>query len=1043
MALIAAAESAQEVAVGFNKFLDPVPEISTEITALMSECYAISSELQKLHIAKEDQRYYHDYNYIYTDVLSVRQSLDSTFGDIIRLFGDLGRPGHISRRAAYHQVWREIDSHFYQESRFSLCKRLEYNRLFLKQLNFILIDGRPLDVEDFYDLRDRTDEILHGQESRLDSAFNNLSLSDPAANRQRSFERRRPPALFTQAPEPPLWWRGGARRPGPVSPQSPPGFDEYPWAPPPPNVPTSPTTTTTFSTQSSINSSSRDHWLPRVFEQTRPSTDLRHAGEVSSAYGVDRKDASDRLNKTYVKLLDIPFENGELQVRLYYRKADQRARMHCRVSRNGRHASTLKLSHKHSSGRPSELWACLRFASYERLVLFHCAFIALRTEDLDEGRVKPLPLHYFGDEHIHGEEIIYAGVIIDDHFQHAIRVLQDRDCRGIRLQASVRRGELKGKPVWTAFITTHIESRRWMRRENSKTIYLADLQQYIFSSEYNAQLGPAGQHELRFDSSRDGKTQLQQPPSSESSDSIPVSIDSRDEPSVIPKTWQKALSFILYTPKRCRYDAANPPRFSLPLNLLFGFAGAFTVANLYYSHPILHLLAGEFGISNERASLIPTFAQAGYASGLLFLCPLGDVFPRRLYVLSLVFFTATVWLGLCLTNSFAIFCFLTFLTSLTTVTPQLMLPLVGDLAPPNRRATALSIVVSGLMMGLLLARLLSGAVTNYTPWRTIYWIAFGLQYLIFALLWLFMPDYPSTNPAGINYFRILWSILTIFIHHPLLVQACLIAFCTSITFTSFWTTLTFLLSSPPYEYSTLVIGLFALIGIASMLLGPLYSRHVTDRFIPLFSVVLGLCICLTGTIIGTYTGTFSVGGPVYQAFALDFGIQTSQIANRSAIYGILPQARNRVNTAFMLSAFCGQLTGTALGNHIYAIGGWKSSGSTSIGFLSAALLLCAARGPREPGWYGWGGGWSLRRKTDVEVAGEKQSQLGGEKDSEGGDAAGSRDDQERQDDRKEPDDDEKGESGQASDSGERVMKVSAYGDLSKTKTTEFAGMSHK
>ncbi|KAI4196700.1 MAG: hypothetical protein LQ350_006391 [Teloschistes chrysophthalmus] len=372
-----------------------------------------------------------------------------------------------------------------------------------------------------------------------------------------------------------------------------------------------------------------------------------------------------------------------------------------------------------------------------------------------------------------------------------------------------------------------------------------------------------------------------------------------------------------------------------------------------------------------------------------------------------------------------------------------VLPLVGDLAPPNRRATALSIVVSGLMMGLLLARLLSGAVTNYTPWRTIYWIAFGLQYLIFALLWLFMPDYPSTNPAGINYFRILWSILTIFIHHPLLVQACLIAFCTSITFTSFWTTLTFLLSSPPYEYSTLVIGLFALIGIASMLLGPLYSRQVTDRFIPLFSVVLGLCICLTGTIIGTYTGTFSVGGPVFQAFALDFGIQTSQIANRSAIYGILPQARNRVNTAFMLSAFCGQLTGTALGNHIYAIGGWKSSGSTSIGFLSAALLLCAARGPREPGWYGWGGGWSLRRKTDQEVAGEKQSQLGGEKESESGDASGLRNDQGVRDHARRSDDDDKGESGQASESGERVMKVSADADFSNTEKAKSADMSKK
>ncbi|KAL8647880.1 MAG: hypothetical protein Q9210_005296 [Variospora velana] len=110
-----------------------------------------------------------------------------------------------------------------------------------------------------------------------------------------------------------------------------------------------------------------------------------------------------------------------------------------------------------------------------------------------------------------------------------------------------------------------------------------------------------------------------------------------------PRIWQTIYRVLSYTPKRCRYDPANPPKFSTALNLLFAFAGSFTVANLYYNHPILHLLADEFNVSNERASLIPTLAQAGYASGLLFLCPLGDVFPRRLYVLALVLFTATVW----------------------------------------------------------------------------------------------------------------------------------------------------------------------------------------------------------------------------------------------------------------------------------------------------------------------------------------------------------------------------------------------------------------
>lgn len=107
--------------------------------------------------------------------------------------------------------------------------------------------------------------------------------------------------------------------------------------------------------------------------------------------------------------------------------------------------------------------------------------------------------------------------------------------------------------------------------------------------------------------------------------------------------WQRIYNIITYTPKRCRYNPDKPFEFSMPLNLLFGFAGCFTVANLYYSHPILNKLADDFHVTQDRVSLIPTLAQAGYGSGLLFLCPLGDLFPRRPFVLLLVWFTATSW----------------------------------------------------------------------------------------------------------------------------------------------------------------------------------------------------------------------------------------------------------------------------------------------------------------------------------------------------------------------------------------------------------------
>lgn len=291
-----------------------------------------------------------------------------------------------------------------------------------------------------------------------------------------------------------------------------------------------------------------------------------------------------------------------------------------------------------------------------------------------------------------------------------------------------------------------------------------------------------------------------------------------------------------------------------------------------------------------------------------------------------------------------------------------MLPLVGDLAPPNRRAAALSIVVSGLMLGVLVARVLSGTISNFVTWRAVYWLALGLQYLIFILLWLFMPDYPATNP-GMNYFRILWDILLMIPRHPVLVQACLAGMLCSAPFTSFWTTLTFLLAGTPYHYSSLTIGLFGLIGIAGMLISPIWARHMTDRFVPHFSIIFGLSCSLLGVCLGTYIGGFNVAGPVLQALLLDFGNQTAQIAQRSAIYTIEPKRRNGVNTAFMVSTFCGQLIGTAAGNHIYAAAGWIGSGSTSVGFISAALLVTFVRGPWETGLVGWTGGWSLQKKN--------------------------------------------------------------------------------
>lgn len=270
-----------------------------------------------------------------------------------------------------------------------------------------------------------------------------------------------------------------------------------------------------------------------------------------------------------------------------------------------------------------------------------------------------------------------------------------------------------------------------------------------------------------------------------------------------------------------------------------------------------------------------------------------------------------------------------------------MLPLVGDLAPPHRRASSLAVVVSGLSLGILVARILSGVLAeaagekDENNWRGIYWFGLGAQWLVLALLYIWMPDYPSKNPDKTmlrSYPGMLASIARLLVTEPLLLQAALVAFLLSAVFTSYWTTLSFLLASPPFGYSSLIIGLFGLIGVVVILAAPVYSRLVLDKIQPLVSAVVGLTVELAGVIVGTFTGSFHVAGPVVQAIAIDLGSQFTQIGNRAAIYAIQPKARNRVNTAYMLSAFSGQLTGTAVGNRLYAQGGWVYSGSCSSKF---------------------------------------------------------------------------------------------------------------
>ncbi|MCJ1466592.1 hypothetical protein MMC07_005212 [Pseudocyphellaria aurata] len=304
MDLIATAETAQDIAAGLNKFLEPVSESSTEITGLIAECFGISSTLRELSDAVGDLRQNRRYLSISEDVRMVLLSLNYTFDDVRHLFGGLARTNHITLSSGYRQVWRDIETFFQGESRNTLGVRLEYYKTFLVHLVCIIIEGSSPDDGVFDDLQERIEVLLEVQELRLENDFDDLSLGVPGAGRQRSFERRRPSAM---APGMPFPARGAQRR----RPSDPPRRDErrpsdphrrraqhlrrartpadefngigldddYEDYPPAPDVPGSPTTTTTFS-QSSSTSSSIQHWVPKLFEQSQSNTPFRTTGPV-------------------------------------------------------------------------------------------------------------------------------------------------------------------------------------------------------------------------------------------------------------------------------------------------------------------------------------------------------------------------------------------------------------------------------------------------------------------------------------------------------------------------------------------------------------------------------------------------------------------------------------------------------------------------------------------------------------------------------------------------------------------------------------------
>jgi predicted MFS family arabinose efflux permease len=174
--------------------------------------------------------------------------------------------------------------------------------------------------------------------------------------------------------------------------------------------------------------------------------------------------------------------------------------------------------------------------------------------------------------------------------------------------------------------------------------------------------------------------------------------------------------------------------------------------------------------------------------------------PRQL-ILCIVALSTSLSIGLAVTRSLIVFETLSCLVGAVTVTPQILIPLAADLAPEKKRASAISVVFSGLLFGILLARVLAGIIAEFTSWRVVYFFAVGVQALVLVGSYLVLPDYPPKN-KDLTYWNILWTMAKFSVTEPILIQGSLINLASSACLSNFWVTLTFLLNGPPYHYST-------------------------------------------------------------------------------------------------------------------------------------------------------------------------------------------------------------------------------------------------
>lgn len=383
------------------------------------------------------------------------------------------------------------------------------------------------------------------------------------------------------------------------------------------------------------------------------------------------------------------------------------------------------------------------------------------------------------------------------------------------------------------------------------------------------------------------------------------------------------------------------------LVLLLAMGAALSVASLYYSQPMLGELGPDLRAGARAVGLVPTLTQLGYALGILLLAPLGDRYDRRTIILLKAAMLSLALLLSGLAPGIGWLQAASLLVGMTATLAQDIVPAAATLAPESQRGKVVGTVMTGLLLGILLSRVVSGFVAEHFGWRLIYVAAAAALSLIGLAAWRGLPRFAPTTQLG--YRALLGSMWELWRRHGALRQATWAQGLLAVGFSAFWSTLAIMLHGT-FGLGSATAGAFGLAGAAGALAAPLAGR-LADRRGPELVTRLGAGLAAVSFAAMGFVSMLTPHGKlsliVASAIGFDFGIQATLIAHQTLVYGIEPAARSRLNALLFTGMFIGMATGAALGSLVLANWGWPGVVALATAASVGALVVRLRSGARR------------------------------------------------------------------------------------------------